>query len=104
MKRGGDQMFVAVEAELCCAGDRAREVIAVRLVSVLLRAVRARGEGEGFFDTRVRVAAGQHALEPFLGDADQAHRSEEHTSELQSPCKLVCRLLLDKKKRQYMIF
>src|SRR5688500_20252223 len=27
-------------------------------------------------------------------------RSEEHTSELQSPCNLVCRLLLDKKKRR----
>src|SRR5256885_7124977 len=25
------------------------------------------------------------------------HRSEEHTSELQSPCNLVCRLLLEKK-------
>src|SRR5256885_6898966 len=29
--------------------------------------------------------------------ADDA-RSEEHTSELQSPCNLVCRLLLEKKK------
>src|SRR2546426_2336962 len=29
-----------------------------------------------------------------LGD----NRSEEHTSELQSPCNLVCRLLLEKKK------
>src|SRR5688500_19382689 len=28
-----------------------------------------------------------------------AERSEEHTSELQSPCNLVCRLLLDKKKK-----
>src|SRR5256885_6715821 len=28
------------------------------------------------------------------------HRSEEHTSELQSPCNLVCRLLLEKKKTQ----
>src|SRR5256885_3607028 len=28
------------------------------------------------------------------------HRSEEHTSELQSPCNLVCRLLLEKKKRE----
>src|SRR2546426_5170023 len=28
-----------------------------------------------------------------------AHRSEEHTSELQSPCNLVCRLLLEKKKK-----
>src|SRR5256885_6928510 len=27
-----------------------------------------------------------------------APRSEEHTSELQSPCNLVCRLLLEKKK------
>src|ERR1039457_1278559 len=27
-----------------------------------------------------------------------AKRSEEHTSELQSPCNLVCRLLLEKKK------
>src|ERR1039457_3460965 len=28
------------------------------------------------------------------------YRSEEHTSELQSPCNLVCRLLLEKKKRR----
>src|SRR2546426_3493716 len=28
-----------------------------------------------------------------------AVRSEEHTSELQSPCNLVCRLLLEKKKK-----
>src|SRR2546426_2752568 len=31
-------------------------------------------------------------------------RSEEHTSELQSPCNLVCRLLLEKKKKQPMPF
>src|SRR5256885_11155193 len=31
--------------------------------------------------------------------ADRGTRSEEHTSELQSPCNLVCRLLLEKKKR-----
>src|SRR5256885_17263543 len=30
--------------------------------------------------------------------AGRAMRSEEHTSELQSPCNLVCRLLLEKKK------
>src|SRR2546426_1873765 len=29
---------------------------------------------------------------------DYENRSEEHTSELQSPCNLVCRLLLEKKK------
>src|SRR5256885_12515813 len=36
--------------------------------------------------------AGDQAI-PFITD-----RSEEHTSELQSPCNLVCRLLLEKKK------
>src|SRR5256885_7040134 len=30
---------------------------------------------------------------------DRWRRSEEHTSELQSPCNLVCRLLLEKKKQ-----
>src|SRR2546426_9234126 len=33
--------------------------------------------------------------------APPATRSEEHTSELQSPCNLVCRLLLEKKKKNY---
>src|SRR3989454_32254 len=37
------------------------------------------------------VAKEGHALRP---------RSEEHTSELQSPCNLVCRLLLEKKKKK----
>src|SRR5256885_12454279 len=37
---------------------------------------------------------------PAMGQRDRAHqRSEEHTSELQSPCNLVCRLLLEKKKQ-----
>src|SRR5256885_8098725 len=30
-------------------------------------------------------------------------RSEEHTSELQSPCNLVCRLLLEKKKKKQIV-
>src|SRR2546426_2092237 len=30
-------------------------------------------------------------------------RSEEHTSELQSPCNLVCRLLLEKKKKKKIV-
>src|SRR2546426_4286057 len=33
-------------------------------------------------------------------DAADQRRSEEHTSELQSPCNLVCRLLLEKKKKK----
>src|SRR5256885_3209675 len=39
-----------------------------------------------------------HARLRAHAQGDQA-RSEEHTSELQSPCNLVCRLLLEKKKR-----
>src|SRR3989454_8256816 len=38
---------------------------------------------------------------PLLALRFHAGRSEEHTSELQSPCNLVCRLLLEKKKKQY---
>src|SRR5256885_7178165 len=37
-------------------------------------------------------------LEP-VAPAVEMGRSEEHTSELQSPCNLVCRLLLEKKKQ-----
>src|SRR2546426_12651609 len=33
------------------------------------------------------------------GGGGAGARSEEHTSELQSPCNLVCRLLLEKKKK-----
>src|SRR5256885_8674331 len=36
----------------------------------------------------------------FEMSAGFSNRSEEHTSELQSPCNLVCRLLLEKKKKQ----
>src|SRR5256885_13076680 len=36
----------------------------------------------------------------FSSKLPEAPRSEEHTSELQSPCNLVCRLLLEKKKKQ----
>src|SRR5256885_9459751 len=40
----------------------------------------------------VAFLAGVFAPSPY-------NRSEEHTSELQSPCNLVCRLLLEKKKK-----
>src|SRR5256885_16864085 len=42
-------------------------------------------------------AAGPLTRRPEL--PDRTARSEEHTSELQSPCNLVCRLLLEKKKK-----
>src|SRR2546426_4870004 len=43
-------------------------------------------------DAAQPVPALLHCADPAL------RRSEEHTSELQSPCNLVCRLLLEKKK------
>src|SRR2546426_7928486 len=39
-----------------------------------------------------------NTIDPPRVDAATIERSEEHTSELQSPCNLVCRLLLEKKK------
>src|SRR5256885_16402786 len=54
-----------------------------RALAEVFRAARARGRR-----ARARTDPG--------GD-----RSEEHTSELQSPCNLVCRLLLEKKKKKY---
>src|SRR5947208_6320857 len=54
-----------------------------------------------------RVAAGRRLLprppaaragKDLRGAGDLSRRSEEHTSELQSPDHLVCRLLLEKKK------
>src|SRR2546426_6629864 len=38
-----------------------------------------------------------------LEAAQSRSRSEEHTSELQSPCNLVCRLLLEKKKKHRLM-
>src|SRR5205807_9474720 len=52
---------------------------------------------------------GSHGIAPGCADNTRSHgvlktkgtsRSEEHTSELQSPCNLVCRLLLEKKKKK----
>src|SRR5256885_5020702 len=41
----------------------------------------------------------RRARRPALQRLQHLPRSEEHTSELQSPCNLVCRLLLEKKKQ-----
>src|SRR5256885_8231623 len=46
-------------------------------------------------NTRALIAA---VLAPHHAENPELRRSEEHTSELQSPCNLVCRLLLEKKK------
>src|SRR2546426_6703688 len=57
---------------------------------------RESGQQQSALDLRARHGrrVGQ-GVEPAAAD-----RSEEHTSELQSPCNLVCRLLLEKKKKK----
>src|ERR1039457_3027600 len=45
-----------------------------------------------------------HPLDYCGGHHPRHHRSEEHTSELQSPCNLVSRLLLEKKTREHRKF
>src|SRR2546426_8899675 len=45
-------------------------------------------------------AAGQSGAARARRTSGFCRRSEEHTSELQSPCNLVCRLLLEKKKKE----
>src|SRR2546426_3966126 len=54
---------------------------------------RAVAEARGIPGAVIASGAGTDHLEP-------GQRSEEHTSELQSPCNLVCRLLLEKKKKK----
>src|SRR5260370_17738494 len=56
----------------------------------------ADGEGDGLVLDGFR----SHNINPVLHAGDQV-RSEEHTSELQSHLNLVCRLLLEKKKKDY---
>src|SRR5256885_12046061 len=54
-------------------------------------------EREGRAAVPLRAAAARCAA-----PARHQPRSEEHTSELQSPCNLVCRLLLEKKKKRHL--
>src|SRR5205807_7183748 len=78
-----------------------------------LRGFQVHGKPEPF-EGGTAVARTDTSLMPDISEAETARgylgsvlrltvdfleRSEEHTSELQSPCNLVCRLLLEKKKK-----
>src|SRR2546426_7224898 len=52
----------------------------------------------GLYHETIRLKPETTEAEPL--DQQRGLRSEEHTSELQSPCNLVCRLLLEKKKNK----
>src|SRR5256885_5829966 len=51
-----------------------------------------------------RAACQRNIAFAFGSAVAAAPRSEEHTSELQSPCNLVCRLLLEKKKNFQLLY
>src|SRR5256885_12967210 len=61
------------------------------------------GECDGGKDQMAQE--GPHAVgeRPVALHREPVHRSEEHTSELQSPCNIVCRLLLEKKKKSVQV-
>src|SRR2546426_4405141 len=67
--------------------DLATAALLLAFVAILDRSLAALGW--------IAAAAVIHPTMALFG----AFRSEEHTSELQSPCNLVCRLLLEKKKK-----
>src|SRR5256885_7645754 len=59
---------------------------------------------EELHDGRTRPGTGAVGAEHRRPRRGFQRRSEEHTSELQSPCNLVCRLLLEKKKKYKIYF
>src|SRR5687768_18347230 len=66
-----------------------------------VRAGSGRRAGDRLGGRRLRILAGGHALGHARADPrTRCRRSEEHTSELQSRLHLVCRLLLEKKKKK----
>src|SRR5438876_3218565 len=73
------------EQEMAKVRERAQEAAEERVLDTLLPKPRAMG-----FST-------DEPAQPRNGETRE--RSEEHTSELQSPVHLVCRLLLEKKKK-----
>src|SRR5256885_5572037 len=59
--------------------------------------------GEGRHGVPLHGAFGRDPRAEEEPGPEAAARSEEHTSELQSPCNLVCRLLLEKKKQTIIL-
>src|SRR5256885_9312322 len=75
--------------------NRGRNVIAPARAAEAPRGKRSQGGDWHALGTSAHFNA---LYQHHLAGAGAAIRSEEHTSELQSPCNLVCRLLLEKKK------
>src|SRR5256885_5358758 len=81
--------YTTLFRSLACTG---RYELTIRVCSV-----------DGGQQTSQRIRFMDNSVDSLVGkrfdDSNILYRSEEHTSELQSPCNLVCRLLLEKKKK-----
>src|SRR3989454_6054650 len=87
--RGAQNGIFYGKGEVCAAGSRllVEQTVHDQVVEQLAERARKLTPGDPF-DKNTRLGA-------------IVSRSEEHTSELQSPCNLVCRLLLEKKKTNH---
>src|SRR2546427_7878506 len=72
--------------------------------TTLFRSVKLNEVSRAYFERAAAIEAGSLAddMRGVLRDPPDSARSEEHTSELQSQSKLVCRLLLEKKKKNHI--
>src|SRR5256885_3806677 len=89
-------MADALGLQRCVSGTQLRDDFGHGLAADVLRSGGKAQIGGG-------LVAQQCARGNALRRQARQGRSEEHTSELQSPCNLVCRLLLEKKNIYYII-
>src|SRR2546426_9247804 len=75
---------------------RARSILVIEDEPPIRRAIR--NAVRGLAERVVEAGAGGEGVDLAAAERPDLVRSGEHTSELQSPCNLVCRLLLVKKK------
>src|SRR3989449_8658050 len=94
----GDVERVDLARALDAVPREARLLLALHYVNGLSYRELARIRGISVNTVKSQLARGKTILRRALGD----RRSEEHTSELQSRLHLVCRLLLEKKKKNTM--
>src|SRR5256885_8554081 len=98
-----ERILDAHRADLLARHPEAAEVLALES-EPLNKLLEAHAYRELLYRARVNDVARAHLIAFAQGSDldhkgafyDVARRSEEHTSELQSPCNLVCRLLLEK--------
>src|SRR3989454_8798676 len=93
VEAGGDESVGA----LLALGRADREMVGVLVLGVVAVAAHP-APLDGVAGRRLNQLLPQRQV--LDGAALPPPRSEEHTSELQSPCNLVCRLLLEKKKNE----